>query len=46
MHPEIGYLFPRRHPDDAGFPGICPHHGDCLEGLANGLPSSRGWATN
>lgn len=36
LHPEIGHIYPRRHPDDAGFAGVCPHHGDCLEGLANG----------
>lgn len=35
-HPEMGHFFPRRHPDDSDFPGICPVHGDCLEGLACG----------
>lgn len=35
-HPELGHIFPRRHPDDRGFTGTCPHHGDCLEGLACG----------
>jgi fructokinase len=36
MHPEIGHLFPRRHPRDTGFPGICPFHADCMEGVASG----------
>ncbi|KRL53051.1 fructokinase ScrK [Furfurilactobacillus rossiae] len=35
-HPEMGHVRLKRHPDDLDFNGICPFHGDCLEGLVAG----------
>lgn len=34
-HPELGHLRIARLPGDA-WPGSCPYHGDCVEGLASG----------
>ncbi|HEX2298719.1 MAG TPA: ROK family protein [Pseudonocardiaceae bacterium] len=42
VHPEMGHLsVPRRPGDD--FPGNCPFHGDCLEGMACGTAIAARW---
>ncbi|GGC14471.1 fructokinase [Novosphingobium endophyticum] len=44
-HPEAGHGFPRRHEAHRDFPGICPFHGDCYEGLASGKAVEAAWGT-
>ena len=42
-HTEIGHMY---LPHDRGrdpFPGVCPFHGDCLEGLASGPAMEKRW---
>lgn len=42
IHPEMGHIrMPRARDDD--FPGICPYHGDCFEGLACGPALKARW---
>lgn len=42
-HPEAGHIRLPRAPGDESFAGICPYHGDCLEGLACGPAMEARW---
>jgi len=42
-HPEMGHIrIPHDYNEDP-FPGSCPYHGDCLEGLASGTAIQKRW---
>ena len=40
MHPEMGHI---KLPVSDGFAGVCPFHGDCLEGIASGPAIEKRW---
>lgn len=44
-HPEAGHIRLPRAPGDSDFPGLCPFHGDCVEGLASGPAMRERWGT-
>ena len=43
LHPEMGHIpIPHDHQRDP-YAGVCPYHGDCLEGLASGPAIGARW---
>ena len=43
IHPEMGHIRIPHNLERDPFPGSCPFHGDCLEGLANGPAMEKRW---
>ena len=43
LHPEFGHMRIPHDLDADPFPGVCPYHGDCWEGLASGLAIEARW---
>ena len=43
VHPEVGHIRLDHDWQRDPFPGICPYHGDCLEGMACGPAIEKRW---
>jgi fructokinase len=43
VHPEMGHIRIPHDRDRDPFDGVCPYHGDCLEGLATGPAIEARW---
>jgi fructokinase len=43
IHPEMGHMLIPHDWEKDPFPGVCPYHGDCLEGLATGPAIKARW---
>lgn len=43
IHPEAGHMFIPHDLSEDPFPGVCPYHGDCMEGLASGPSMAKRW---
>lgn len=46
MHPEVGHMLLRAHPDDPAPDGFCPYHKGCLEGVASGPAIEKRWGVS
>lgn len=45
IHPELGHISLPHDWEDDPYPGRCPYHGDCLEGMAAGPAIGDRWQT-
>jgi fructokinase len=43
VHPEVGHIRIPHDRERDPFPGVCPYHGDCFEGLASGRALAERW---